>query len=132
MICHYKSKIYWRDAFKKKLSFLKTGFFRVKKSHFLKENHQKIIFFQKICMQSIILVFNKLTPTKMSMKTNFYPNLMSMEYFRAKNAFLSPAAWRKGDIVVTRVIRPSVRPAGWASTFIAVSAITHKLFAISI
>ena len=27
---------------------------------------------------------------------------------------------------------PSVHPAGWASTFIAVSAITHKLFAISI
>ena len=46
--------------------------------------------------------------------------------------FLSPAAWRKGDIVVTRVVRPSVHPAGWASTFIAVSAITHKLFAISI
>ena len=43
--------------------------------------------------------------------------------------FLSPAAWRKGDIVVVRL---SVRPAGWASTFIAVSAITHKLFAISI
>ena len=51
-------------------------------------------------------------------------------------SFLSPAAWRKGDIVITRVVRPavrpSVRPAGWASTFIAVSAITHKLFAISI
>jgi len=86
MICHYKSKIYWRDAFKKKLSFLKTGFFRVKKRHFFRKS-SKNHFFQKICMQSIILVFNKLTPTKMSMKTNFYPNLMSMEYFRAKNAF---------------------------------------------
>ena len=28
-------------------------------------------------------------------------------------SFLSPAAWRKGDIVVTRVVRPAVRPSGW-------------------
>ena len=46
--------------------------------------------------------------------------------------FLSPAAWRKGDIVVTQVVRLSARPSVRASTFIAVSAITHKLFAISI
>ena len=43
---------------------------------------------------------------------------------------LSPAGLgaQKGDYVVAPSVRPSVR----ASTFIAVSAITHKLFAISI
>ena len=63
-------------------------------------------------------------------KTIFLPSAMtgSLRYLEKKNTFLSPATWRKGDIVVTRVVRPS----GWASTFIAVSVITHKLFAISI
>ena len=44
--------------------------------------------------------------------------------------FLSPAAWRKGDIVVTRVVRPSVRLAGWASTFISMVGDSPSLMGI--